>query len=325
MNPPESEARRKLELELFHHYYYETGPSIPADEISRPFWGPVICQLAFKYDAVLYSICLISALHKAKKSDFTDKCSMNHCRTYLNMALHDHHRDIAQLDADNVDSVCLTSCILRVYGFVRLQDHPLEPYTPPSDWLRITATSNVLFRRAATLTKGNPDSVGVKMIATISHLLDERCETRGCDYMAHLLRRQEPHELVEVWDEEVYEAYRSTLNYIGAIWKAMKNRDPPGGLGRRLIVFPMLVDKRFVDFVEEQRPRALVILAHYFALLTMMRGFWWVGDAGPREVHAIANQVPAEWQHLLSWPLEMLENDVLFSAYPGWGKRTLTT
>ncbi|KND89422.1 Sterol regulatory element-binding protein ECM22 [Tolypocladium ophioglossoides CBS 100239] len=315
VNPLESEARRKLELELFYHYFYETGPSIAADDISRPFWGPIICRLAFKYDAVLYSICLISALHKAKKSGFTDKRSMNNCRTYLNMALHEHHRDIAQLNAGNVDSVCLTSSVLRVYGFIRLQDRPLEPYTPPSGWLRMTGTSNAVFRRAAALANGNPDSVGMNMMATISHLLDERCEARNYEDMPRLLRRQEPHELVEIWDAEVYEAYRSTLNYIGAIWKAVKNRDPPGGIGRRLIVFPMLVDKRFVDFVEEQRPRALVILAHYFALLPILRGFWWVGDAGPREVRAIADEVPAEWQHLLSWPLEMLENEVIFNAY----------
>ena len=90
----------------------------------------------------------------------------------------------------------------------------------------------------------------------------------------------------------------------------------PAGLARRLIVFPMLVDKLFVDFVEEQRPRALVILAHYFALLTMLRGFWWVGDAGPREVLAIVGEVPAEWQHLLSWPLEVMKSDLLSSTYP---------
>ena len=320
-NPPESAARRKLELELFHHYVSETGPSIAADELSRHFWGPVICQLAFKYDAVLYSICLISALHRAKKSNFTDESSMNHCRTYLNMALNDHNKDVARIDSGNVDSVCLTSCIMRVYGFVLLQDRPLAPYTPPIDWLRITATSNAVFRRAGDLAKDDPESVGMQMIATISHLLDERFEMQESDAMLHLLRRQEPHELVEVWDAEVSEAYNSTLSYIAATWRAIKNHDPPGGLARRLIVFPMLVDKRFVDLVGEQRPRALIILAHYFALLTMLRGFWWVGDSGPREVRAMANEVPAEWQHLLRWPLELLENDRVFSAYPGWKKQ----
>ncbi|KJK86263.1 hypothetical protein H633G_09884 [Metarhizium anisopliae BRIP 53284] len=64
----------------------------------------------------------------------------------------------------------------------------------------------------------------------------------------------------------------------------MLDRRPPGSVARRLVVFPLLVDARFVDMVDEKRPRALVVMAHYFALLAMLRGFWWVGDAGPREI-----------------------------------------
>lgn len=127
------------------------------------------------------------------------------------------------------------------------------------------------------------------------------------------MRRQDAHELQESWDEDVQDAYLSTLNYIGGIWKAMQDRQPPGSVARRLIVFPLFVNTRFVDMVDEKRPRALVIMAHYFALLAMLRGFWWVGDAGPREVRAIVKELPLEWQPSLAWPLEILKDQIVFT------------
>ncbi|TWU77332.1 hypothetical protein ED733_005322 [Metarhizium rileyi] len=313
VDPPESEARRKLELSLFYHYFSETGPSISVDEASHPFWVDMVSQLAFKCNALLYSLLLLSALHRTKKSDYTDKESLHHSSTYLSMTLRELNREIEHLSAGNVDAVCLTASLLRIYTFVRFQDRDLEPYTPPTSWLRMTGTSSAVFRQSAEITSMNPSSVGMQMVDLVTHLLDEeaaRLHTKG---LIHLMRRQDAHELEEPWDVDVQDAYLSTLNYIGAIWRAMQDRQPPGSVVRRLIVFPLFVDNRFVDMVDEKRPRALVIMAHYFALLAMLRGFWWVGDAGPREVRAIAKQLPLAWQGALVWPLEVLKDQIVFT------------
>jgi hypothetical protein len=312
-DPPESEARRKLELSLFYQYFSETGASIAVDEASHPFWVDIVSQLAFKCNALLYSLFLLAALHRAKKSNHTDKESLNHSSTYLNMALRELNREIEHLSAENVDGVCLTSSLLRIYMFVRLQDRELEPYAPPTSWLRMTGTSSAVFRQSAEITSMNPNSIGMQMINLVTDLMKEDETRLHTQSLLHLMRRQEPHELAEPWSSDVQDAYLSTLNYIGAIWKAMQNRQPPGSVVRRLIVFPLFVDTRFVDMVEEQRPRALVIMAHYFALLAMLRGFWWVGDAGPREVRAIVKQLPSEWQGALEWPLEILKDQIVFT------------
>lgn len=307
IDPPESEARRRLELRLFHQYLTETGPSICIDATSYEFWVTILSKLALKSDAILYSIYLISALHTETCSKSVDPEPIRNCQTYLNMALREHHKDIAQLSKDNVDYVCLTSSMLRIYGFVRLQSRVLLPYTPPTDWLRITGSSTVVFREAWDMAKQTPNCIAQRMIASVLDYLDddEKLELRGD--LTHLVRREEPHELEESWDPQVEEAYESALCFIGGICKAMDKRDPVGSVGRRIIVFPMLVNKRFADLVEEQRPRALVILAHYFALLSLLRGSWWIGNAGAREIHAIAEVVPAAWQASLNWPKQILE------------------
>ncbi|EHK22969.1 uncharacterized protein TRIVIDRAFT_28001 [Trichoderma virens Gv29-8] len=308
---PETEARRKLELELFYHYSTETGPTLGAERYSQNFMGPVLCRAALQSDAVLYGVCMLSALHKAYKSNFTDPQHMQHHSTYLNLTLQSHHKHVSHLDIKNVDFSCMTSTTLRVYGYVRLQRRQLEPYTPPIEWLRMSNTSNIVFRKALALIEKNPDSVSGKLMLEVSRHLDEKRRMEDSSELLHLLRRQEPHELEEEWDDETYYVYKRTLSCFGWIWKHRFDNQPPPGLSRRLYLFPMIVDAQFVDYVGQKRPRALVIMAHYFALLAIHRDFWYIGDAGLREAQAIAAELPSEWQGMLIQPLEILKDPSL--------------
>ena len=294
--------RQRLELKLFYHYVSETAPSLAANEISQPFFGPAACKLALQSDAVLYSICLLSAMHEAKlkASASEDDCS----EYYADLALREHHAEVANLTTANVDSACMTSTLLRVYGFIRLQDRPLTPYTPPLEWLRMTGASNVTFQQAQELAA--PGSVGVKMMSTVAYFLDERRNDGNSRDLGHLLRRQQAHELVEDWGAGTSDAYKMALNCIGLAAQAESN----GTLCRRLAVFPMMVDKLFLDLVEERRPRALAVMAHYFALLAKLSDFWWIGASGHREVAAIQSELPPEWQGSIRKALATL------AAYP---------
>lgn len=254
---------------------------------------------------------MLSALHKAYKSNFMDTQHMQDYSTYLNLTLQSHHQHVLHLDTDNVDFSCLASTTLRVYGYVRLQRRSLVPYTPPIEWLRMSNTSNIVFRRALSLIEQNPDSLSGKLMLEISQHLDEKQRMEDTNELLYLLRRQEPHELEEEWDDEVYYVYKRTLSCLGCIWKHRFDHSPPPGLSRRLILFPMIVDAQFVDYVAQKRPRALIIMAHYFTLLALHRSLWYIGDTGLREARAIAAELPPEWQGMLIQPLEILKDPSL--------------
>ncbi|KAM0347728.1 hypothetical protein ACHAPU_004743 [Fusarium lateritium] len=314
VNPPaaaavgltESEARRRLELNLFHQYMSDTGPSVAVDDTTVYLWVQVICRLALKSDALLYAMYAVAALHTEHRSEFKDLEASETCRTYLNMSIREHHKDVADMNSQNIESICLTSSMLRIYGFVRLQGRSRQPYTPPMDWLRITGSSTALFRKAFDLIKDKPKSVVCEMIESASDFLDDRESEELRQDLKHLISREKPHELEEHWDSETEAAYAGALSLIGGIRKSLDTKCPARSVGRRVVVFPMMVNKRFADMVEELRPRALAILAHYFALLAILNRVWWIGDAGPREVQAIAAVLPGEWQGLLAWPMEVL-------------------
>lgn len=271
-----------------------------------------MCRFALKSDAVLYTICLLAAVHKAHTAGIMDMDSVDDISTYLSMAIREHHKDVTNLHPDNVDCATLASNGLRLYSLIRLQHRSLAPYTPPIDWLRVTGTSNIVFRRAYNMVQDRPDSISLLLLSNAFQLMAEKSSHKYLDELKHLLRREESHELEEFWNDEVDGVYKSTLSIIGAVWKFRRVPEPPTHLARRLIIFPMIVDHQFIDYIEEQRPRALVILAHYFALLNMLRRQWHIGNAGFREAWAIVNAVPPEWNEMLREPIEMLENPAAY-------------
>lgn len=77
-------------------------------------------------------------------------------------------------------------------------------------------------------------------------------------------------------------------------------------LCRRFMSLACLVPHPFLDLVEARTRRALVILAHFFALTSQARELWWVGNKPEREVRAIRHSIPPRLRHLLDWPVPCL-------------------
>lgn len=108
------------------------------------------------------------------------------------------------------------------------------------------------------------------------------------------------------WDEMTAEAYRKALSYIGSMKQAIADGEQDMSLCRRLGGFGLMVPQPFVEFVEEGRPRALVVLAHYFAVAALLEGVWWVGGTGRREIKRIAERLDGEWLGMIQGPLELI-------------------
>ncbi|KAK8078773.1 hypothetical protein PG994_002580 [Apiospora phragmitis] len=86
-----------------------------------------------------------------------------------------------------------------------------------------------------------------------------------------------------------------------------KGKEDVRFLCRGMMAFPCLVPPLFLDLVERREPRALVILAHFFAFMTRVRALWWVGDTPVREVRAICRALGSRYHRLMRVPLELVE------------------
>ena len=58
---------------------------------------------------------------------------------YLGLAIQLHRKDVSELSKADADAACLTSSMVRTYAFAVLQERPLTPYAPPSQFLYMTS------------------------------------------------------------------------------------------------------------------------------------------------------------------------------------------
>lgn len=313
LNYPESKKRRLLELRLLHQYTTKTSLTLnlvdpgSAEPNLMEVWMSDVPNLAFNNDALLNIICAISALHAAK-SNPQDLDAIDVYRNYLDLALREHSNDVADLTKRNADAACLTSSLFRIAAFAILQERLLVPYTPPMQWLQMTRGAGNVFNEAWEFIEDDDSSILLKMLKRTPVLKDSEplFQESSRQGLLHLLHGNRTEQTLEAWSVEIEEAYSSTLSYIGSVQSLIDGGEKPQTVCRILIMFPYLIQKSFIGLVHQQQPRALVILAHYFGLLTGFKDIWFIGDTGPREIRAIQAVLSEEWQDFMAWPLQAL-------------------
>ncbi|KAI0840416.1 C6 finger domain-containing protein [Hypoxylon sp. FL0890] len=308
-DPPENRSRRLTEAKLMHQYLVETGITIAADEQTGEVFARLIPKLSFQSDGLLYSVYTVAALHLARlgRDEEIEGGAENAASRYFSMAVREHNKEISQVSKQTADLVCLTSCMMRAISQIQFQTRSRQPYVAPWQWLALAQASTSTF--VAAYERVGPDlkSVAVRLIKETSHFHDKG-KLPGGSYqrLQHLMEPPEQPGVTEHWDSEVQDTYGRTLSYLCSALELVDEEGWTGRVFRMVLMFPMLSDQRYVELVQEGSPRALVILAHFFAMLVRYHDVWWVGNVGAEEIRAIASVLPDEWQHLLAWPLKMI-------------------
>ena len=310
---PESEKRRLLELRLLNHWMMKSALSFPGSEhkVYRESMTIDNLQSSLRHHSLLYVNFTFTALHISKLSqDPREKLEFQEVhRKYLDLALKEHRLDLENMDKPTADVICMTSSMIRNTLLATLQDRALLPYVPPTEWLRMMTGSGDVFIAAWDWVKDDPKSIARELAQRGPDLSDLNTLFGESNRQAlnHLLHRNPVDEIREPWNADIQKTYERTLSYIGGIKIAIDNGESPSDICRRLVAFTMFMPRHFIDLLDERQPRALVVLAYYFALLARLRDTWWIGDTGRREVVAINGVLEDRWLPLMRWPLVAME------------------
>ena len=262
--------------------------------------------MAMEYDNLLYGIFAISAL-QLLRADPENMELIDARENYLGLSLREHRKAVAQLCSKSADSVCFASILVLIDAFTSLQDRVLEPYSPPRAWINMARGAESIFTTSLDSIKNYQTArimtvVNAHPSLPASHVLF--AESNREKLLGLLSQNIAPGQ--EVWDEETREAYEKTLSYIGGAQIGLEGHDHPLANCRLMMAFANMVPDKFLTFVEEQRPRALAVMAHYFALSARLEHLWWVGDTGKREIGGIQRFLPDEWQDFIQLPVRLV-------------------
>jgi len=107
--------------------------------------------------------------------------------------------------------------------------------------------------------------------------------------------------------DEDADAYLKAICYIGVMYKGIREGfDTAHATARRILAMPSLLEDRWVELLEERRPRALAILIHAFACGELIAGenFWFRGIA-KRQIPGLCDRLPPAWRPMVAWPLRV--------------------
>lgn len=302
---PESKLRRKLELRLLQNFIENTSQTFSAchNAVVREAWANDVPKVAFEHDNLLNQVFAISCLHLLRNSP--DDADLTVARqAYLSLSLNEQCEAVSRLDSSCADAVCLASSLILIDSFASLRDRPIVPYTPPLEWLQLARGAGSLYGVALSSIHNFEHSRIMNIAMAEPVLNDERAlfaESNRAGLM-YLLSQDIPG---EIWEFETEEAYKRTLAYLGGIQIAVDRGEHKLAVLRRMMAFALFVPKKFIVFVAERKPRALVILAHFFALASNMEDIWWVGHTIRREVQGLWGVLPLDWLPMMRKPLVM--------------------
>ena len=231
-------------------------------------------------------------------------------RIYLDRAIEGHRRALANLTVENIGAVFITSNVVSNCALFTLSEIDEDATLDPIQWLHLSRGIKFICQRwremvgkawmlYAGIFYGTPDLTDD----------DELFDYENCRPFERLLSWAKDFEVITPEDRETYQ---QTLSYIGRIYKRIVNgSDDRLTSCRRFMAMPPRLQPRFVDLVEAKQPRAIVMLAHFFALMklvedevTCLRGI------AERPVPKFQAQLPIGWQEMMAWPMAVVRGEV---------------
>ncbi|KAK1143703.1 hypothetical protein N8T08_006103 [Aspergillus melleus] len=80
------------------------------------------------------------------------------------------------------------------------------------------------------------------------------------------------------------------------------------------LAWPVVVTQEHNDALVHRRPEALVILAHFAALLHACQEMWVFGDGGRFLIESVEGYLGPDWNEWLAWPVQCVAESTVYAA-----------
>ena len=112
-----------------------------------------------------------------------------------------------------------------------------------------------------------------------------------------------------VADADEREVIRAAIGVLRHSWELHRAMTNDFWLAAAFM-WPAKLDARFVHLMAERRPAALILLAYYNAMFSMLSGFWWIGARAKEELAVIEKIVDKDWgDRWLPWVRKVVAGD----------------
>jgi hypothetical protein len=294
-----------------HHYITVTSKTLLANSpTTEEIWQRTVPQMAFEGRTYLADAILsVAALHLRSQNP-DDKAIVRASHAYAASTFAEYCASLnAGITSNNAEALFLTASLIAFQAtaariFVKDDvevdaTNPGSRYSLPMAWFHafqgvktVVASSWQWIRNSTTVKAVIESQPGFQL---------DLNPLGPNSFFGHLLENLEQ----ELGDEDPSMINLTSQAYAHAV--CVLNYVHKTAYPAAALAFPATVSRRFIDLVESKRPRALAILACFFALLKRMDDVWWLHDVSRREVMGLVAMFEpgSQWWRHLEWPIRI--------------------
>ncbi|KAJ6132058.1 hypothetical protein N7471_007273 [Penicillium samsonianum] len=301
-NSPEDAPVNMLHVELVHNMSSETikGFNRPYNFSGIPFQDILRYGLSAPY--LMNEVLSLSALHLSIIRPGQRDFYRHHSTQLQNYALSSFNNLSAQINDENYVSIFLFAGILGLHMLCEtlvFRDNDFESF------LDQFVQYIVLHHGVRTVAGGGRwqllQQTALRPLLELGARIPSANSSLGPVCQALLDRIKGLGH-----DETTARTYQQAIQALQSVITVMDNETPGSNSADILIAWPVLVPREYIDLIAQRKGEALVILAHFGALVDTHKHSWVFCDGGKYLVDSISQYLGPQWDEWLRWPRQSL-------------------
>ena len=298
-------ALQMPELELLHHFTTETCYTLSDRSQSHELWRVTVPQVAFEHDFLMRGILAIAALHLSYLRQDKQSYWTHVAAKQQDAALSTFRSIMSHMGESNCDALLALSSLIVVYGFESPKNsNSLGMFNyngqESDEWLPlIRGVNSIIMSVWPWIRNGR-----------LKGLLHDHVQEPPRTELSRVLSEQLSH-LDNMCDRasggpEVVSAYKAAVGALRLSLVRMNNRPQYECEVSIAFLWPVMIPQEYITMLNEKRPEALIILAHYCIILHQLDHYWWMKGWAPHIIDNIHRELDEDWLYYLQWPTNVI-------------------
>lgn len=297
------------DMALWHQFIYTTAVTL-----SNP-WGHELPALALTCDYLLHGILCLGALHlgytwsrdQAKRENYSFLA-----QHHFSMAIGSFRESVKNVTAENANQLFAFSTLLIVVNYASNRSPGFvfpfsggEAYEGVSNWMFFIRGCTAIFDMARDHVGSGPLGFLITQGTKLQEILstgarpspeEDRSLARVKDEVLNLPS------VKAVTTVEEMEAYHDAIERLRALLAA--SNQPLDSVIRRAVcsIWPSKVSETYVRLMKEERPPAMIIMAHYCLLFRGLEECWYMEHRGLALFQLVQDNLGEEWMIYVEYP-----------------------
>lgn len=300
-------------LELLHFYTTSTSLTLSNRPELQEIWQQVVPRIAFTHHFLLHGILAFSALHLAQSQPERKTLLYGEASAHHDIGLRLFQVAMSNITPQNCDACFAFSSIIAAYAWASSNQNgdlffsDLSPSEgkPNVEWVSLLRGVHTLLRAAGEWMTSSP----MKLLLEPRHIDPELARAADPEVSVKLTT------LSQLWDSSPekfdlgdVEVLNETLTLLREAYGLVASSSVNREIDVILVVYgwPIQVPEAFFPMVKDQKPEALIVLAHYSLLLNKVNRLWYIRGMSRRLLKTIHSKLGKEWESWITWPLQNL-------------------